>query len=51
MVQHLAGLRDVFGALDTNGAALPESGNEALWPCWAISANGLACVAQACAAR
>lgn len=30
MVQHLAGLRDVFGALDTNGAALPESGNEAL---------------------
>jgi len=30
MVQHLASLRDVFGALDTNGAALPESGNEAL---------------------
>ncbi len=30
MVQHLAGLRDVFGALDTNGAALPESGSEAL---------------------
>lgn len=30
MVQHLAGLRDVFGALDTNAAALPESGNEAL---------------------
>jgi len=27
MVQHLAGLRDVFGALGTNGsAALPESG-------------------------
>ncbi len=30
MVQHLAGLRDVFGALDANGAVLPESGNEAL---------------------
>lgn len=29
MVQHLAGLRDVFGALDTNGTAdLPESGSE-----------------------
>ncbi|MHB1215914.1 MAG: chemotaxis protein [Thiobacillus sp.] len=30
MVQHLAGLREVFGALDTNGAVLPESDNEAL---------------------
>jgi len=30
MVQHLAGLRDVFGALDTNGSILPESNNEAL---------------------
>jgi hypothetical protein len=30
MVQHLAGLRDVFGALDANGAVLPESSNEAL---------------------
>jgi hypothetical protein len=30
MVQHLAGLRDVFGALDTNGPILPESNNEAL---------------------
>lgn len=30
MVQHLAGLRDVFGALDTNGSVLPESSNEAL---------------------
>jgi hypothetical protein len=30
MVQHLAGLRSVFGALDANGAVLPESGNEAL---------------------
>jgi hypothetical protein len=30
MVQHLAGLRDVFGALDTNGSVLPESNNEAL---------------------
>lgn len=29
MVQHLAGLRDVFGALDANGSVL-ESGNEAL---------------------
>lgn len=29
MVQHLAGLRDVFGALGANGAAaLPESGSE-----------------------
>ena len=27
MVQHLAGLRDVFAALDTNGEALPESGD------------------------
>ncbi len=31
MVQHLAGLRDVFGALGTNGSAdQPESGNEAM---------------------
>ena len=30
MVQHLTGLRNVFGALDTNGAVLPESSNEAL---------------------
>jgi hypothetical protein len=30
MVQHLAGLRDVFGALDANGAVLPESSNDAL---------------------
>lgn len=30
MVQHLAGLRDVFGALDANGSVLPESSNEAL---------------------
>lgn len=31
MVQHLAGLRDVFGELDTNGSAgLPESGSEAM---------------------
>jgi hypothetical protein len=30
MVRHLAGLRNVFGALDTNGTDLPESGNEAL---------------------
>jgi hypothetical protein len=30
MVQHLAGLRDVFGALGTNGSVLPESSNEAL---------------------
>jgi len=30
MVQHLAGLRDVFGALDTNGTVLAESNNEAL---------------------
>jgi hypothetical protein len=30
MVQHLAGLRDVFGALDTNGKVLPESSNDAL---------------------
>ena len=30
MVQHLAGLRDVFGALDTNGTVLLESNNEAL---------------------
>jgi len=30
MVQHLAGLRDVFGALDTSGSVLPESNNEAL---------------------
>jgi hypothetical protein len=30
MALHLAGLRDVFGALDTNGTALPESGGEAL---------------------
>lgn len=30
MIQHLAGLRDVFGALDTHGAALPESGDQAL---------------------
>lgn len=30
MVLHLSGLRDVFGALDTNGAALPESANETL---------------------
>lgn len=30
MVLHLAGLREVFGALDTNGSALPESGNETL---------------------
>lgn len=30
MVQHVAGLRDVFGALDTNGTVFPESNNEAL---------------------
>ena len=30
MVQHLAGLRDVFGALDTGESVLPESNNEAL---------------------
>jgi hypothetical protein len=30
MVQNLAGLRDVFGALDANGSTLPQSGNEAL---------------------
>ena len=30
MVQHLTGLRNVFGALDTNGAAVSDSGNEAL---------------------
>jgi len=30
MVQHLAGLRDVFGALDTNGSVPPDSSNEAL---------------------
>ncbi|MBW8328516.1 MAG: chemotaxis protein [Thiobacillus sp.] len=30
MVQHLAGLRNVFGALDTKGTDMPESGNEAL---------------------
>ncbi|MBU1396731.1 MAG: chemotaxis protein [Gammaproteobacteria bacterium] len=30
MVQHLAGLRDVFGALDTNGSVLPESKKEVL---------------------
>lgn len=30
MVQHLASLRDVFGALDTYGSVLPESSNEAL---------------------
>lgn len=30
MAQHVAGLRDVFGALDTNGAVLPDSNNEAL---------------------
>ena len=30
MVLHLAGLRGVFGALDTDGAVLPESANETL---------------------
>jgi septation ring formation regulator EzrA len=30
MVQHLTGLRDVFGALDSNVPILPESSNEAL---------------------
>ena len=30
MVQHLSGLRDVFGALDGDGALLPESSNETL---------------------
>lgn len=30
MVQHLAGLRDVFGALGANGSVLPESSNETL---------------------
>lgn len=30
MVQHVAGLRNVFGALDTNGTVFPESNNEAL---------------------
>jgi hypothetical protein len=30
MAQHLAGLRGVFGALDTNAYELPESGDEAL---------------------
>jgi hypothetical protein len=30
MALHLAGLRDVFGALDANGSALPDSGDEAL---------------------
>ncbi len=30
MVQHLAGLRDVFDALGTNAPALPESSNESL---------------------
>lgn len=30
MVQHVAGLRDVFSALDTNGTVFPESNNEAL---------------------
>lgn len=30
MVNHLTGLRDVFGELDSSETALPESGNEAL---------------------
>jgi hypothetical protein len=30
MAVHLAGMRDVFGALDVNGAVPPESGTEAL---------------------
>lgn len=30
MIQHLAGLREVFGALDTRGTVLPESGDRAL---------------------
>lgn len=30
MAQHLSGLRDVFGALDTQDAALPQSGDDAL---------------------
>ena len=30
MVQHLTGLRDVFGELDTNAPVLPESSNEDL---------------------
>jgi len=30
MIQHLAGLREVFGALDTQGTVLPESGDRAL---------------------
>jgi len=30
MVQHLAGLRDVFDALGTNAPTLPESSNESL---------------------
>jgi hypothetical protein len=30
MTLHLTGLRDVFGALDANGAALPDNGDEAL---------------------
>ena len=30
MALHLAGLRDVFGALDINGSVPPESGTEAL---------------------
>jgi hypothetical protein len=30
MALHLAGMRDVFGALDVNGSVPPESGTEAL---------------------
>lgn len=30
MALHLAGMRDVFGALDVSGSVPPESGNEAL---------------------
>lgn len=30
MALHLAGMRDVFGALDVNGSVPPESGNEAM---------------------
>ena len=53
MVQHLTGLRDVFGALDSNGATLPESSNEALLEVLGDISDrvGMHCNEMACGVR
>jgi hypothetical protein len=53
MVQHLTGLRDVFGALDSNAPTLPESSNEALLAMLNEISDrvGVHCTEQACGVR